>query len=134
MLKQAFKIIALFIGVAILTYGLHTNFFLENGPFRAFLTNTYLFHFTFSLVLVLSIQFLSKQDSLKNSLGIVYLAMLFVKMGLFVLLFKEPLFAEEETPKSELLSLLIPFFLSLLLEVYFIAKILTKIDTSNNIR
>ncbi len=133
-MKHSIRNLCIILGVGAVTYGIHTKFFLEEGLFLDFLTKTYLFHFIFSAVLVLGIQALATVKSLVNSLGIAYLATLFVKMGIFVLLFKEPLFAEEETPKSELLSLLIPFFISLFVEVYFIAKILMKIDTSNNIR
>ncbi|NJB37105.1 DUF6168 family protein [Croceivirga sp. JEA036] len=133
-MKHSIKSLFVILGVGAVTYGIHTKFFLEEGSFLDFLSRTYFFHFICSALLVLGIQALSTVKSLVNSLGIAYLASLFIKMGLFVLLFKEPLFAEEETPKSELLSLLIPFFISLFVEVYFIAKILMKIDTSNNIQ
>ncbi|GGG39169.1 hypothetical protein GCM10011414_05630 [Croceivirga lutea] len=126
------KYTSIVIGVGFLSYWIHTNFFVGSSWFMGFLKQTYLFHFIFSLFLIVLFDILSLVKSLHNSLGFVYLASLFLKIGLFVLLFNTQLFGEVDITKIETLALLLPFFLATGLEVYFISRILLKIEASNN--
>lgn len=120
------------IGVGFLSYWIHTNFFVGANWFINFLKQTYLFHFIFSLILIIVFEILSLIKGLNNSLGFIYLASIFVKIGCYVLVFATKMFGEIQITKIETLSLLLPFFLATSLEVFFISRILLKIEAFNN--
>lgn len=96
------------------------------------LFQVYLFHATFSFLLCSVFQILSQGKKWQSQLGFLYLGTLIVKLLLFSAIFSATLFSEELLSYSEKLSLLIPVFIFLLPEVYFVYKILMKIDLIKN--
>ena len=58
--------------------------------------------------------------------GYAYLASVFLKIGVFLLIFQYSIFNEIALTTSEKFSLIIPFFLFLILEAVFISKLLNN--------
>lgn len=71
------------------------------------LTAIYIFHFIAYLIIVVSVELLSKK--LPNQVGFFYLASVFIKIGFFVLIFKDAIFAENPMNFLERISIIIPF-------------------------
>lgn len=87
---------------------------------------TNLFFCLASLVINIHFLFLSKIESIRPQLGFIFLPTLFIKGGLFYIVFKSSISNLENYSIAERLNLLIPFLIFLALEVFFIAKILNK--------
>ncbi|NRD18502.1 hypothetical protein HNV08_00465 [Winogradskyella eckloniae] len=79
-----------------------------------------------SFLICAQLQLLSLIDSIKTKLGFVYLPTFFIKGILFYAAFKSSVFSLETLNTPERLCILIPFLLYLVLEVYFVVKIITK--------
>jgi len=63
---------------------------------------------------------------LPNETGYLYLGLLMVKLGVFILLFQEPIFSETGLSKAEKSSILIPFLIFLTIEVIGVSKLLNN--------
>lgn len=87
------------------------------------LLSIYLF-FVFSSILIYGITELIS-EKLPSQAGYVYLASIFLKIGLFVLLFQDSVFTKELS-KPERFSLIIPLFLFLIIEAIAISKLLNS--------
>ncbi|WP_179318746.1 DUF6168 family protein [Winogradskyella helgolandensis] len=92
------------------------------------LWDTNVFFAMASLLICVHFQFFSLLKNLETQLGFIYLPTLFIKGVLFYVAFKDSVFNIEVLSMAERLSLLAPLLLFLGLEVYFIVKILSKID------
>ncbi|MDO6595914.1 DUF6168 family protein [Oceanihabitans sp. 2_MG-2023] len=90
------------------------------------LFSVYLFHFIISLLICIGFAVLSESSKWDQQLGFVYMFTFITKLMLFAILFKNTVFKAGGLSKIEAFNLLIPVFLFLFLEVYFIAKILSK--------
>jgi len=88
------------------------------------LFHIYSFHFLSSLTICYLILFFSNIEKWITQLGFIYIFALITKLFIFILVFKNVIFQHENITKVESLNLLIPVFLFLFLEVYFIIKIL----------
>lgn len=114
--------------VLVAGYAIHNfilNHFNVEHPFN--LWNIYLFQGIATLILCASFEFISqKSQQLKDQLGFLYLAAMAIKVGLFCLFFNSILFSSLVLSKTDSLSLLIPIFLFLFLEVLIIVKILNR--------
>lgn len=91
----------------------------------------YLYHYLFSLGICTLFAYLAFADILKNQLGLIYLAALFIKLIFFAILFKSLLFSEVILPRSDRFSMLVPLIIFLSVEVLFISKILKKYGKIN---
>lgn len=96
------------------------------------ITTVYLFHAVFSFLLCSVFRMLSNTAKWKDQLGFVYIGALVFKLVLFCVLFSSFLFGQEPFTYTERLSMLLPVVIFLLPEVYFIYKILMKLDSINN--
>lgn len=88
------------------------------------LLHIYGFHFLFSLIICCLFFFFSNTEKWMGQLGFVYIFALITKLLFFSIIFKNLIFQSENITKIESFNLLIPMFLFLFLEVYFIVKIL----------
>jgi len=122
-----------FLVLAVLSFFLHQKF-IDNihEPLRFSLQPIYIFHFAMSLVICLVFKKLSTINSVSHQLGYIYLSTLFLKVILFVAIFKNSIINIENLTKTESLNLLIPLFVFLFFEVYFMAKILNQISAKTN--
>ena len=97
-----------------------------NTSTRFNLWNTNLFFAIASLAICIQFNFFSSRKNLQPQLGFIYLPTLFIKGVLFFIIFKSSIFSLDVLTISERLNLLIPLFLFLGLEVFFVVKIITK--------
>lgn len=89
----------------------------------------YLFHFIFSLIICCVFLLLSNSSKWSHQLGFIYIFTFITKVLFFAVVFKNSVFNLTSLSKLESFNLLIPLFIFLFLEVYFITKILnTKKD------
>ena len=65
-------------------------------------------------------------ENLPDQAGYGYLAMIAIKLGLFVLIFQTDVFANENLTKPERFSLVAPLFLFLTTEAFAIFKVLNS--------
>ncbi len=108
-----------------------TSFFLQiyllgdaNTNFFSTLKKAYIFHFCFSLVLLMCFRVLANYDKLFQQLGFIYMGLLVIKIVVFASYFYPQLLGKDALPRFYRASLLIPVIVFLLLEVVFISKIM----------
>lgn len=86
------------------------------------LTNMYLFHFISYVIICLSVEFLNTK--LPSQVGYAYLASVFIKIGVFVLVFKSTILRAEDLSMAERLSIVAPMFLFLVLEAIYCGRLM----------
>ncbi|WP_347373654.1 DUF6168 family protein [Aequorivita sp. Q41] len=112
-------IVGYFVHYAILTY------FQVEHPFT--LWKIYLFQGIATLILCASFEVISqKSQKYKDQMGFLYLGAMVLKVVLFCGFFSSILFSSLVLSKLDSLSLLIPIFIFLFLEVVIIVKILNR--------
>ncbi|MTI20137.1 hypothetical protein E1176_03820 [Fulvivirga sp. RKSG066] len=84
----------------------------------------YVFHFVSYLVICLSIEALFKK--LPSQVGYAYLASVFIKIGVFVLVFKSTIFGLEAMTMPERLSIVIPMFIFLIFEATYCGRLMNS--------
>ena len=90
------------------------------------LEKIYLFHAFFSAMVCINLRWAATFEKITPQLGYIYLGSLLLKLLLFGVFFYNSILQKEDFTFSEKISLLIPFFIFLLVEVFFTAKILNK--------
>ncbi|MDX6745596.1 DUF6168 family protein [Polaribacter sp. PL03] len=127
MIKSIINTLLAFIILAIVGFYIHT-FILENEgiitPFS--IKKLYLFHAGFSILVCVNLQLLSTVNKISEQLGFIYLGTLLLKIMLFSATFYNVLIKGENLAIATKISLLIPTFIFLLTEVFFVSKILNK--------
>ena len=83
-----------------------------------------MFHAISSFLIYLIVEFIA--ENMPSQAGYAYLASVFLKMGVFILLYKSVIFSDMDISKAEKVSLVIPLFLFLILEAIFCSKLLNK--------
>jgi len=107
------------------SYSLHGSVLKTSGTHLPFsLLNAYIFHFIFSFCICLFFKIASYKPKLLEQLGYIYLASVLVKLFSFTVLYKDILFGDPVISTLERFQLLLPLFVFLPFEVYFISKIL----------
>ncbi|MGB0897495.1 MAG: DUF6168 family protein [Flavobacteriaceae bacterium] len=89
-------------------------------PYSLF--RVYLFNVVASVLIYTAIEVLA--EKLPSQAGYGFLACVFLKIGSFVILFQNAVFSEGSLELFQRLSLIIPFFLFILIESIAIAKLL----------
>ena len=97
-----------------------------NSPVRFSLWDTNMFFAVASLMICVHFQFFSLIKSLETQLGFIYLPTLFIKGVLFYVAFKDSVFNIEVLNTTEELNILISLLLFLVLEVFFVVKIISR--------
>lgn len=118
------RILVFFISVVIIfsvTFNTN-NFLVEDCRFS--ILNMYLFHALFSFLIYLIIEITTIK--LSNQSGFVYLTTIFIKIGVFLLIFQGDVFGEFDLSKSERISIVAPMLIFLMLEALFISKLLNS--------
>jgi len=122
MFRSLGKFLGLFLIILTVSYFAHTyiiNYFSIDSNLLEF---SYLFNSIYTIVLTSVIILLSTK--LKDQLGFVFLAGSFMKIGVFLAIsFSNNL----EIEKNVFFDFFIPYVISLILEVYYISKILNAI-------
>jgi len=84
----------------------------------------YLFNSIASIVIYGCIELVA--EKLPSQAGYAFLACVFLKIGLFIVLFQSTVFPEEKLEVFQRLSLMIPFFLFIIIEAAGVAKLLNS--------
>ena len=116
------KGILIYVGVVLLVFGLCYPFheYLLKTELRFSLLEVYLFHVIFSLLIYTMVEVLFQL--MPTSIGYLFLAGIMIKMGFFLLIFKDSILSSEKLIMPEKLGLIVPLFLFLVLETIFISK------------
>ncbi|WP_157491733.1 DUF6168 family protein [Maribacter thermophilus] len=127
MLKKIFLYTTVFTLVGAVSYFLHSLFFQDDGlEIKLLLQKTYLFHFLFSLLLVIGFEILSKQRKIFEQLGFIYIGLLVFKIVLFTAMLFPQLMGDQTLPRIYRAFILIPIFIFLSMEVFFVSKIMQR--------
>lgn len=129
MIRSVVIYLLLFFGIFFLSFSVHENYINKQNIILPFsLKQVYLFHLGFSLLICLNFKVFSSIDKIFSQLGFIYLGTLFFKIIIFCAIFYQPLFIEENLAQIARVSLFIPTMLFLLIEAFFVAKILNKAE------
>jgi len=86
------------------------------------LNSIYYFHFVAYLIIVVAVELLSKK--MPSQVGYFYLASIFIKIGFFLLFFKDIIFSENPLNLLERISIIIPFFMFLIFEAIYSGRLM----------
>lgn len=126
MAKRFLLFIILACIVSILLFKLHAFLISSQNETLSFaLFSVYLFHFVATLIICLAVEILSTK--LPNQVGYLYLASVFVKIGFFVIIFKNVIFSVEEMAFIDRISIIIPMFLYLIAEAIYSGRIMNAL-------
>ncbi len=121
--------VAIFILSFILTYLLHVYLIGCNSLIKnCILFNPYIFLLSFVLLVVAVFEILSQIKKLKDQLGFIYLSTLVLKLVLFVILFQSYFFDDLTEIEINKGHFLVPVFLGLACEVYFLSQLLKRME------
>ncbi|WP_034060050.1 DUF6168 family protein [Lacinutrix jangbogonensis] len=127
MIKKISIYLVSFFALLVVAFNLHCYTLVAyKTNLRLSLLEVYIFHCVISFVISIGFLLLSNSIKWSSQLGFIYVFTFITKLMLFVVAFKDSIFSIEKLTKTESLNLLIPVFLFLFLEVYFITKILNK--------
>ncbi|WP_400071354.1 DUF6168 family protein [Zobellia russellii] len=127
MIKQIVQYIVVFILVGTTSFFLHQFLLADtNLDFRALLKTAYIFHFIFSLSVIIAFQLLSKNEKVFVQLGFIYIGLLVFKIAAYTAMCYPQLMGDQYLPRFYRASLLIPVFVFLGLEVFFVSKIMQR--------
>jgi hypothetical protein len=123
MIKRILKFIIANILIFVVSYFLHDYIVNSSDIVLSFsLFNVYLFHIIAAFIVYSLVEMVA--DKLPNQAGYAYLASVFVKMGIFVLIFKDTILSNDQLSKPERFSLIIPLFIFLIVEAVAISNVL----------
>jgi len=97
-----------------------------NSDFNMLLRKAYIFHLVFSSSVIIVFHLLSSNEKIFPQLGFIYIALLVFKIAAFTAMCYPQLMGDQYLPRFERASLLIPVFVFLVLEVFFVSKILQR--------
>ncbi|MUH35098.1 hypothetical protein D9O36_04530 [Zobellia amurskyensis] len=117
----------MFILVGTASFFLHEFLLTDNNlGFNSLLKKAYIFHFIFSLSVIISFQLLSKNEKVFVQLGFIYIGLLVFKIAAYTAMCYPQLMGDQYLPRFYRASLLIPVFVFLGLEVFFVSKIMQR--------
>ncbi|WP_394370071.1 DUF6168 family protein [Zobellia roscoffensis] len=117
----------MFILVGATSFFLHQFLLTDNNlEFNELLQKAYIFHFVFSLSLIIAFHLLSKREKFFTQLGFIYMGLLVFKIVAYTALCYPQLMGDQYLPRFYRASLLIPVFVFLALEVFFVSKIMQR--------
>lgn len=123
MSKRFFSYITFAFALAVVLFFLHQYLLnLLNIQVSLPLFSMYIFHLASFLVISLGVEWLSKK--MPTQVGYAYLASVFIKIGLFVLIFQSAIFGDEELSMASRLSIIFPLFIFLILEATFAGRLM----------
>ncbi|WP_082050827.1 DUF6168 family protein [Neotamlana sedimentorum] len=122
MIKRILVFTLVVIGVLFSSYFLHDYLITTTLSFK--LWQVYVFHAIAAFLVYLCVEITA--DKLPNQAGYAYLMLMFFKIGAFVLIFQESVFAKESLLKVESVALVIPLFLFLIIEAIAVARLLNS--------
>jgi hypothetical protein len=132
MIKSFLVYLVAFALLFVVSFFVHTAI-LNGGDYelRFDILPLYWFFSIISLVLCGLFKVFSNIKKTAEQLGFIYLFTLVVKIAFFVIFFNNSILKLPNLTKTESLNLLIPFFVFLILEIYFITRLLGERNTNS---
>ena len=133
MIKQNIIYFLSFVLLSLLGYCSHTSFLpsiASDSPMSV--VGLYLFFTIFSFLLCTSLTYLQKTKKFREQLGFLYLFSVGLKIIIFCILFYSAIFSKESFTNRQSINLLIPMILMLILEVFFVCKLLNRFNPVKN--
>jgi len=125
MIKRILTYLSIVILVFIVVFFIHQNVLGSKQLVLSYsLLNVYLFNAIASLVIYGCIELVA--EKLPSQAGYAFLTCVFLKIGLFIVLFQSTVFSEVKLELFQRLSLMIPFFLFIIIEAAGVAKLLNS--------
>lgn len=125
--KRLISILLTFIVLYIVSTYFH-NLILDNNditlPFS--IERLYLFLTGYSILICFNLQLFTKIPKIADRIGFIYLGTSLIKIVLFLVVFHPPIILQESLVLPTKLSLLVPIFIFLIMEVFFVTKILNR--------
>ncbi|WP_027138143.1 DUF6168 family protein [Gaetbulibacter saemankumensis] len=104
----------------IVSFSIHN--YLNTETLSFILWHVYVFHAVAALIVYTSVELVASK--MPNQAGYAYLMFMFFKIGAFVLIFQESVFAKDSLSLAERLALVLPLFLFLIAEAIGVARLL----------
>ncbi|WP_366141994.1 DUF6168 family protein [uncultured Aquimarina sp.] len=123
MIKNLLRFLVLFLIILSGTYFIH-NWVINYFSFHSnstIVNLSYIFNALYTVLLIIVILILSKR--FKDQIGFIFLAGSFIKLGVFVAITK---LSSIDIDRSVFLDFFMPYVISLILEVYYVSKILNS--------
>lgn len=123
MIKRLFVFYLLIIAVSFTAFFVHQLILSEQAIVPSIaLANVYLFNVISCSLICLMAELLSQK--LPSQVGYAYLASVFVKMGTFVLIFKDTIFNDNGFLMHDRLSMVVPTMLFLIIEAIYCGRLM----------
>lgn len=122
MFKRIIAFVLIIVVLGAISYYLHSYFNTSLLGFSLF--HVYIFYAISAIIIYTLIEVIANE--LPNLAGYGFLMGMFIKIGVFILVFKEAVFVKEHLLMEERMALIVPFFLFLLVEVVGVAKLLNS--------
>lgn len=129
MIKRIFLFSILLTILFLISYFPHRQIINSPEQLSYSLLSVYLFHFIAAIIVYLVIELVA--NYLPTQAGYAYLASIFLKIGFFVLIFKAPIFDNDNLSQPERISLVVPLFLFLITEAIGVSKLLNNLNLKN---
>jgi len=125
MIKRIVSYLLIVIAVFVVVFFTH-QYILDNKQLvlSYSLLNVYLFNAIASIIIYGCIELVAKK--LPSQAGYAFLTCVFLKIGLFIVLFQSTVFSEIKLEMFQRLSLMIPFFLFIIIETVGVGKLLNS--------
>ena len=123
MSKRILSYLVLLLIAFMVAFFVHSSV-VDSNAYPYSLLNIYFFHVIAATIVYFLIEgvFLLAP----NKAGYLYLAAIFIKIGFFVLLFKDSVMLNDLSTKSAKVSLIVPLFLFLVIEAFGVSKVLNS--------
>ncbi|MFB9055230.1 DUF6168 family protein [Mariniflexile ostreae] len=122
MIKRILYVVGILVVLFLVSFNLH-NYLVTDPPAYSLL-HVYLFHLISAVIVYVLMEFMASE--LPSQAGYTYLALIFFKIGAFVLFFQDSVFYNDNLSQSERIGLVVPLFLFLMTEAISIAKLLNS--------
>ena len=122
MIKRIFVFALCMLLLFAVAFSIHSYLITENLTFK--LWHVYLFQALAAFIVYAAIEYIS--TLLPSQTGYSYLVLMFIKLGVFVLIFKDTVFENNQLTQTERFALVVPLFLFLTAEAIAVAKLLNS--------
>jgi|SRR5690606_3379964 len=129
LLRHLAKFSFLFLFCALASYFLHAYIYKTLEPDASFEFINFAYKFNFGITFIFTTTIILASQQLKEQLGFIFMASGFVKLAIFLYLSKT---ADFEIDKSVFLHFFIPYVVCIILEIYYVIKILNGANFNKN--
>jgi hypothetical protein len=122
MLKRILVVTAALVVLFLIAFNIHSYLSIKALSFS--LLSVYAFHAIAAVLVYVVVELVASK--LPNQAGYAYLMLMFFKIGAFVLIFQNAVFAKDQLDQAEKVALVVPLFLFLIVEAIAVGKLLNS--------